>query len=197
MGRLIVVGTEWRQMRVGAMSPVWEESTWSLKITSFVGWQSNIKYPDRRQGPVASSIYLIIFFKWGKFCKKLLKFFNFTNYKPKLCVKHFVLDKLSATRRPCPGFRLQFRVGVLGSLSRKSLCYLSVGYVLFWLTICLSKKLTNSATEDRGFPCPPPPPYVTGRPAHSPPSMSCIKQTRKHFKVHAKHYQEKWITFMH
>ena len=90
----------------------------------------------------------------GRSCNKSPKFSNFTTKNPKIRAKNlnFAVDIISATRRPCRGFRLQSQVGKLGPLSRTILTLPQCRDYTFYrsctiLTTCFPKKLENFVTE--------------------------------------------------
>ena len=120
-----------------------------------------------RQGTVASVIYLIFCFKWGS----VNPVRNPSNF-PTFLTKHqnfapnFALGNLSATRRPCRCFRLQFHVGELGSLSRKSCSYPGIGfthlsYLLSWLHVRLFRRTWNFLPRKDSALCAPSPLVLT------------------------------------
>ena len=106
----------------------------------------------------------------------------------------FTLDSLSATRCPCLGFRLQFHVGELKSLSRKSWCYPSVGfthlsYLLFWLYV--SRKNWKILRRKNTASCAPPQPALTLTP-----SPRCHLQSnlqRNIYTAHATNIYRKYV----
>ena len=113
--------------------------------------------------------------------------------------ENFALDSLSATRRLCRGFKLRSHVVELVTQiltprpQGPSVEFAHRLIVPAILTICLTKKVKNSATEDHGFLC----------------SIHCPSPTLDSFDVfyrsnketfttrpYAKQKQEECITFM-
>ena len=183
------------------MSPSGKNPSWFGEILKFR--RETIKYEVLcRQGPVASTIYLIFCFKWGIPCKKSLKFSTFTSYKPKIRAKHFALDNFLATLAHVGASGCSSTWGWGCGVGSVDPCHANSGVTsasgfthlsyLLYLTICLPKIWKNFAAKDHGFLESRPPPPPKPRPQPTPFDVGLIYRANEEtFIGHAKHYQEK------